>query len=373
MLTKSDILFTGYYGHKNTGDDAFIEVTAWGAKKYWDKTNNRFLATKSSLPNTITSIKGYPFELRRSYRFQNSLLLYNTNAFVYSGGSTIHSKLSQSSIRYKAIKRKEQYKNIRLGAIGVSIGPFKSSNDEKAVQHYLKQMDFLALRDEASYNYAKSIDLPFEPVNAFDLAALLPNVYDYDFKKTKNEVKTIGISVCRYESIIKSNNLEHEKKRNKMMIELIKELDKQEDIHFKFYVINGHSRVGDLDLTMETIQKSNPKSFELCKYNSSTQQTWESIASCDFIISTRLHAAIFACFANVPFMLNEYHRKCTDFLDNVKFETTYRLHNSDFDIKDKAIQILSILNQESTINIPKIEEMKERALFNFVKTDIQSQ
>ena len=28
-------VFSGYYGHKNTGDDAFVEVAAWGSKKYW--------------------------------------------------------------------------------------------------------------------------------------------------------------------------------------------------------------------------------------------------------------------------------------------------------------------------------------------------
>lgn len=34
---RSDILFTGYYGQMNTGDDAFVQVASWGASKYWKK------------------------------------------------------------------------------------------------------------------------------------------------------------------------------------------------------------------------------------------------------------------------------------------------------------------------------------------------
>lgn len=370
MLTKLDLLFTGYYGHQNTGDDAFIEVTAWGAQKFWQKRNNRFLARKSTLPYTLVETKGYPLELKKSYRLQSQLLLNNTKALVYSGGSTIHSKLEKDNIRYKAIKKKEQGKNLKLGAIGVSIGPFKSTEDEKAVQHYLRQFDFLALRDETSYNYANSINLPYKPINAFDLAALLPDVYNYNFNKVDNKKKVVGISVCRYESIIQSSNLQHESKRNQMIVDLIKELDKQDNIHFKFYVINGHSRVGDSQLTKDTISKASPKSYELYDYNKTTQETWESIAKCDFVISTRLHAAIFACFAGVPFMLNEYHRKCTDFLDNVEFESSFRLNNSDYNVKEKAHQILSVLNNDSAIKIPKIKSMKERALLNFTQTQL---
>ena len=43
-MTKSDLLkrqviFTGYYGNFNTGDDAFCAISAWGADHYW-KTND---------------------------------------------------------------------------------------------------------------------------------------------------------------------------------------------------------------------------------------------------------------------------------------------------------------------------------------------
>jgi len=366
-MFKTDILFTGYYGHQNTGDDAFVEVAVWGARKFWKKNENRFLARTSLLPKTILPSKGYPFEIKKTYGLQSKILLNKTDAFVYAGGSTIHSELTKNHIRWNAFQRKKSGAKMKFGGIGVSIGPFKSIKDEKAVVSYLKQMDFLAVRDQTSFDFVSNIDdLPYTPINSFDLAALLPEIYTHQQGEVSTSKRTIGISVCRYESLQKHLSNEHEDLRNSMLINLIKHLDEKEDIHFKFFIINGHFRVGDDLLTYETIRQSQPKSFEVVPYNRETRYIWESIAKCDFVISTRLHAAIFACFANTPFMLNEYHRKCEDFLLNVGYNEEYRLYNSDYDVEKISNHILSIINDKNLYVKPsQIEKMKSAAALNF--------
>ena len=294
-------------------------------------------------------------------------MLRNTDYLISSGGSTIHSEMNKRNPKSIAIKLKQSGHKIKIGGIGVSIGPFKTTKDEIAVHEYLKSMDFLSLRDEYSYQYTSSLQLPYKPVNAFDLAALLPEVYSFEKSEVNlpsDKKKVVGISVCPYESIVKLD-IEYEKSRNNNIVEIIKELDRQEDIHFKFYIINGNERVGDKTLTYETINGATPKSFEVIDYNINTQMTWMSIAECDFIVSTRLHAAIFACFAEVPFMLNEYHRKCEDFLDNVGYEESYRLYNNKYDVKEKASQIISILQDNNYKKPLYVADMKSRAKLNF--------
>lgn len=366
-MFKTDILYTGYYGQKNTGDDAFVEVSAWGASKFWHKNNNRFLGIQSRLPKTIIPSKGFPFEIKGTYKFQSNILLDNTQALIYAGGSTLYRELPKDSIRLKAIHKKINGKKIKIGGIGVSVGPFKSIKDEEAVQSYLKQMDFLSVRDQASFDFVSSINnLPYNPINSFDLAALLPEIYNYEKTLFEREKKIIGISVCRFESLHKDMSDKHEEKRNSMLVDLIKQLDNNDKIHFKFYVINGNDSVGDLGLTKETINNSRPKSYEIVSYTKETRQIFESIAQCDFVISTRLHAAIFACFAEVPFMLNEYHRKCADFLDNVGYNTDYRLYNSEYDITNTASQIIEIINERDKYLIPtKVDQMQKLAKLNF--------
>ncbi|PWH86972.1 polysaccharide pyruvyl transferase family protein [Brumimicrobium oceani] len=371
-MFKTDILFTGFYGNSNTGDDAFVEVASWGADKLWNKKNNRFLAVDDNLPTTLTPSKGYPLTIPKTYRLQDSILVRNCDYLISGGGSTIHNKLDRSNVKHKAIQRKLSKKNLKIGGIGVSIGPFKTIEDEKHVEDYLKNIDFLAVRDKASFDYVSSLSLPYKPVNAFDLAALLPNIYNFSPEfKLKNKVKTIGVSVCPHESIQGDLNIKNEIKRNNKTNELLKSIDETQPVHFKFYIINGHHKIGDYQLTLETIKKVNPKSYEIIEYSKDTQNIWKSISNCDFMISTRLHAAVFACFSNTPFMLNEYHRKCTDFLFNIGYNEDYRLYDSEYDTKDKTNKILEIINDQAAYVVPsRISEMKEQALLNFTEINL---
>lgn len=367
---KSDTLFTGYYGQFNTGDDAFVEVASWGAKKYWHSEDNRFLAKTNNLPITTTKTSGYPFNIPKTYRAQKRLLLSSTKSLVSAGGSTIHSTLNKSNIKKIAINRKAAGQDLKVGAIGVSIGPFNSLEDEKSVIDYLKNIDFLAVRDQASFDFVSSLQLPYKPINAFDLAALLPEIYGINKASFNNAKKTIGISVCPVESINNKHNIRNEHRRNEKTVQLIKQLDQSYEINFKFFVINGHPAVGDLKLTNDIINQANPKNFEIVHYQKNTKVMWDQISSCDFVISTRLHAAIFACFSNTPFMLNEYHKKCTNFLETIKFEDKLRLYNSEYDVKKQAALILDLINNNSYPSLINNEYLIDKARLNFTGVDL---
>ncbi|WP_392470335.1 polysaccharide pyruvyl transferase family protein [Sphingobacterium cellulitidis] len=365
-MTKTDILFTGFYGQLNTGDDAFVEVASWGAEKYWNKFNNRFLALSSKLPKTITPVKGYPFNLAKTYNFQKRILLRNTSFLISAGGSTIHSKLTDTNPKKIALDLKKANHDIKIGAIGVSVGPFHSLEDEKEVNNYLRNIDFIALRDQRSFEYVSSLDLPYNPINAFDLAALLPEIYNLNPNNLKSR-KVIGISVCPYESII-GGDVGNENRRNNKIIDLISKLDKLGDFEFKFFIINGNTRIGDMEITKKIISSSNPKNFEIYPYNNNTKVVWENINACDVMFSTRLHGAIFACFGKTPFMLVEYHKKCSDFLEDIGYDINARIFDCEFDVNLKAELIYNWCMNYNTYKVPKYLELKvHQSRLNFTE------
>ena len=157
-IFESEILFNGYYGQMNSGDDAFVEVTSWAAKNIWKTEKFRYLAKKENLPETIEKIYGYPFSLPKSYVIQNKLLIHQSKVLVSAGGSTFHNIIRKGTIKDFALQRKLKDSRFKIGGIGVSVGPFSSVEAEQNVVKYLQNLDFLTLRDRRSHDFVKTLD-----------------------------------------------------------------------------------------------------------------------------------------------------------------------------------------------------------------------
>lgn len=363
-------IFSGYYGAQNSGDDAFVEVSAWGSKKYWNSSRQLFFADE--LPQIITSSDNY-FAHKNYLSFIKAIndILF-CDVFASAGGSTFHSALKKTDLRtYAKLKKNLGFKG-KTGAIGISLGPFTNSSAEKSTVEYLKTLDFLALRDKKSFDLANSYQLPYEPVNAFDLAALLPEIYNYknDELDVNKKEFVLGISVCNYESYI-NGNINKETKRNEFVQNLILKLKKHNNIKFRFFIFNGNAKMGDEKLTMQIIENVNSDhdlNYEIIPYQREVKETFFKIASCDVVLSTRLHASIFACYSNTPFFLLEYHRKCTDFLEDVGQSDRYRLKDGEVSVGDIVEEIESILFDRKIFIPSHVNETIERARLNFTST-----
>lgn len=362
----SKILFNGFYGFENTGDDAFVEIASWGNRFYWKNEEPAYF-TGNKLPEVLNPIKKiYPAEagkvLQKTSTFKHAL---NSDYFISAGGSIFSEIRPFGDIAF-AEKAGLLNKKLKYGAIGVSLGPFLSSQDEKRVEKYLQKLNFLALRDTESYEYAMSLKLNCKPVKAFDLAALLPVCYESFPEPLKNEnYKTIGISVCNYERYIQGD-LKNEERRNKFLKEVIQSLSKNKNYRFKFFIFNGNQIIGDKQLTDEMTISLYDDQFEIIPYSGNTLTTWKDIKSCDFMLSTRLHASIFACYAQVPFMLVEYHRKCNDFLNDIGYEKSARIFDGERKVTEVVFDIENFLNGKY-IAPTHVNSTIERAKLNFTE------
>lgn len=361
------ILYSGFYGFKNIGDDVFLEVSAWGSKKYGNSNDVVFLA--HDLPELKSDFK----KLTKPYfkghdRLLGAKEMLTADYFISAGGSTF-TGFKKNSFKYIAeITKTTLNPKLKTGAIGVSIGPFNNSKNERLVLEYLKRMDFLSVRDKRSYEYVKQLNLPYEPIHAFDLAALQPLIYqDYniDFNKKSSDKKIVGISVCPVESISNKENIHLENERNNRIVDLIYNLNKSsEDILFKFFIINGNDRIGDEKLTREVIESSKVKNYEIIPYYNSVFRSWEAINQCDFMIATRLHAAIIAAFADVPFILNEYHQKCSDFISDIGQDQKFIVGDAIYKI-DSLVQDINDVLYHSNYSLKHKIEMQNLAKRNF--------
>jgi len=359
------VLFTGYYGMKNSGDDVFTQISLYGAKKYWETTKIGFLTKKQSTGNVDADfcIKDTDdSSLKKLIRSYSALLTYEY--LIWSGGSVFYSKTSFYSIRRVALMLSNA-KSLNLGAIGVSLGPYTNTDNERYVHKLLQKFKFLSLRDERSYDEALSLQLPYSPILSSDLAFMLPEICTDKPSMTKGHV--VGISVCLYESYV-GGDVNKESGR----IDRIKDLLKK--IHysgysgtFRLFVFNGNSFYGDDRLTrsIEEMLLNIGAQVEYFPYNPNPLLVYKSVSQCDVMISSRLHGSIFAAVANVPCLLIEYHKKVSDFFVDIGVAERWRI--GDIELSDNEIIDLfyAILFKKGGFFYKNRELMLHRVLNNF--------
>jgi polysaccharide pyruvyl transferase WcaK-like protein len=365
-------IYSGWYGFLNSGDDAFCEVASWGASKYWGATRHLFFS--QALPQLRLKSRNYSPVAGRINRLRAAIDIRLADIFVSAGGSTFDTEITPQDVRAIAASRSRFEKSRVVGAIGVSIGPFRSTSEEKSVLNYLKKLDFLALRDKQSYVIAQGYSLGYEPVLAADLAALLPSIHGLPSSSKPEAVtkKIIGLAIGKHRISDSEREVATEERRvNYIVTALAKFMDgNAPPIHLRVFVFNGHQLYGDELIAKSMVEKIAAKcncTVEIVNYNPNVGDVFRQINECDLLISSRLHASIFACYGRTPFLLLEYHRKCSDFLDDVGQNERFRIGDGDLDVSSMRDLIEELLrNSHST---PKyLRDTESRALLNFTAT-----
>jgi polysaccharide pyruvyl transferase WcaK-like protein len=200
--------FSGFYGMNNTGDDCFCKIAEWGAEEYWQVKRSYFLS--SQIPELSQNSQKVLMKAPHRLSFINDFLLHRhfskNNLLIYAGGSIFH------GIEWREMQfAKENYHkyNLKIGAIGVSVGPFSSVKNERDIVEFLKRMSFVSVRDQSSYDLVQSYNIDTPCINAFDLAGLLPRVQGNNNRNRKSSTrKIIGLALCSFNG--KSGTTHHE-------------------------------------------------------------------------------------------------------------------------------------------------------------------
>lgn len=144
---KDEILISGYYGFKNSGDDALLEAVIHDIKEFKPSPN-------------ITVLSANPKETEERYRVRAinrfnvfSLLKHMKNAgLLISGGGTLiqDATSTQSLIYYIAVIRLALRKGVRVMSYANGIGPLTGKRNIKMAAKTLNRVDVITLRDPGS-------------------------------------------------------------------------------------------------------------------------------------------------------------------------------------------------------------------------------
>lgn len=344
-MKRNTIMFDGYYGYQNIGDDVFCLVADWIANECW-KFNNIYFNGENIPKLYSNSRKNQSTKMNRKIKKLSILMtLLKSSHIVYAGGSNFHTALAGLGDLRNFYKSSTKFSK-KLYALGVSIGPFNTERDYESIKNYLNNFTYISLRDKRSYEIAKKMNLQGVYKQGFDIASLLPIVgkkyYNENIDNNKKDNFIVGISLCHCERY-SGKDINKEIQREEVMKLLIdKMIEKYKQITLKFFVFNNNKINGDNEITIEFVNLFKSKcKVELINYTKDTLWFWNEMKKCNLFVGIRLHSAIMSYMADIPFVLFEYHEKCTEFLNSIGYSQENRVNIQDFN----ADEYLSVVDK----------------------------
>jgi polysaccharide pyruvyl transferase WcaK-like protein len=360
------IFLAGFYGFHNTGDDALLAAGAWGVRQFL--APDRILVNVACPPEFpgaeyLTPI--YPPVQR--FKYENRLRGYGAallaKSVVYGGGSLFH---TSSGIRSNINQLRLAGKGPHY-AVGVALGPFRTGEDERTCADFLHRLEFIGLRDQESFEIARSIAPGVRSEKTFDLAPLLPraaglSIDNLGFPGTR---KGIGFSLCDYERF-SHGDVSREAARREKLTEALKLLDPSDVEELVFIDFNGHPLLGDRKLHKEIAGRLNNR-FKIrhVPYCPNPIKMLREIASLRVIVAMRLHAAVFGYLAQTPTIMLSYHPKCNGWASDIGLPHQFVFDSVNFEPEQLVQRMTDTLNKpEQGIMLP-LAEAERMALKNW--------
>jgi len=182
----------GYHGHRNLGDDIFLRVLINWLGKSLGVGECFVIGNGPAIPGILDGVKLHAVEnpVKGIARILWLPILYRSiksDYLVFAAGSifTIQPFFIMYVVLFllKIIREDK----LKIAAIGISVGPFKSDFDRYWCFKSLGLMDSILLRDEASKRLLDEAAVEASYGLSYDMALCWENIF---LKKKRNMQKT---------------------------------------------------------------------------------------------------------------------------------------------------------------------------------------
>jgi polysaccharide pyruvyl transferase WcaK-like protein len=304
----------GYYGEQNAGDDAFVLISAWAARRFLGC--ERVYARADSLPAQHgTHLRRMFVSMQRRggarLNWLRELWISRTaDVLVWGGGSIFHS--TPTLERYlRALDRAGAGPHC---AVGVSIGPFRDPSAEATCARVLERLDFVGVRDQASLARGQAIAPRAALELTFDLAPLLPEACGAS-GAARAPRRGLGIALC---GLARASAEEQavESARVRAVAEAVRTILGRGAVDELLLIdLNGHSDAAAHRALADALPAGTP--LRHLPYADDPLATWQTIAGLRALVAMRLHAAVFGFCAGTPTAVLAYHEKCWQWAETI--------------------------------------------------------
>ena len=308
-LSKQDeILISGYYGFRNSGDDALLKSIIDDLKKHKESPNIVVLSA-----NPKETFKNYKVKAINRYSiFSLWKHMKKADMLISGGGTLIQDRTSTKSLWYYLSIIKMAKKNgLKVMLYSNGIGPLKKESNIQYTKKILNTVDLITLRDKESEETLKKIGVTEPQILLTADPALTLDIPDssigkYILREAKAEGKRLmGISVRKWSTL--GSDFEN----------IIARVCDRASAEYGLYPVFLPMQTSkDLAISKSIMGKMKEKA-SIVENHQAVNDMLSVVGCMDFCIAMRLHTLMYSAISSVPMIGLVYDPKISSFMKNI--------------------------------------------------------
>lgn len=356
LSKNKEMLISGYYGFKNSGDDALLMAILKDIKRFKESPN-------------IVVLSANPRETEKNYRVKaiNRLNPFavirhmNKADMLISGGGTLiqDATSTKSLIYYLSVIRLAVRKHLKVMLYSNGIGPLSSGRNIERAKRVLNKTDVITLRDPEAMEVLKSIGVTkpkikvsADPVLGMDVA---DREYGRELLREMNlpTEKVLGVSVRKT------------KEANAAFERAMAEMCDYAAEKYGYNIVFVPMQANRDEFISRSIMSKMKAPSAMVEKRLNVNDTISLVSAMDICVGMRLHSLIYAASGGVPLIGIAYDPKIKSFMKYIGHDMCIDMKSAD--AKSLCCAIDSCVENYSEIKCglsARYAELKEKAMEN---------
>lgn len=351
VTTSQKLVISGYYGFRNSGDEAVLKSILTALEEESQRSNVTIEPiVLSGDPESTTSMYGVRAVHRMKLKEVREAIK-ESDGLISGGGSLLQDATGLKSIPYYlGVIKLAQWLKKPTFIYAQGIGPINRKMFNPMIRSVFKACNYVSVRDEQSAEYLRGLGLQWnqihvvpDPVMGLPLPeAKVEEVSSVAVNAQGASVHTklpvIGVSVRFWES---------DRKELTAIAAGLKKLCSKKAVHLRFMPFHLPIDEQASRFVMEMLGDLGNKGSEvsITKDLTDPQLMLQEVSNCDVVIGMRLHSLIYAASQYVPPVGISYDPKIDQFMLRLDSETVGSTDALDGDKLAKTVA--NLLDQRS--------------------------
>ncbi|OME67314.1 polysaccharide pyruvyl transferase CsaB [Paenibacillus odorifer] len=342
VATPKKIVISGYYGFRNSGDEAVLQSILIALQKQSQALGISIEPIVLSIDPEWTSATYGVKSVHRMKLVEVRQAIYESAGLISGGGSLLQDVTGSKSIPYYlGIIKLAQWMGRPTFIYAQGIGPVNRKLFHPLIKSVFRKCTYISVRDEQSRELLLSMGLEQKKIEVVPdpvMGLSLPEDTDATTQSSElsNSLPVIGISVRFWEQ---------DRRELEALAQGLIKANREVPLHLRFLPFHTPSDNEASRYVMDKLKgiiTEHGGQVSICEDAIHPQHMLREVGQCDVLIGMRLHSLIYAAGRRVPLIGISYDPKIDHFLDRIQCHPVGATNT--LDAEHVAAEIVHLLN-----------------------------